>query len=708
VNILQILPELKVGGVERGVVDLARYLLDRGHKAVIVSGGGSLVKELDMMGARHYELPVGKKNPFIMIKMIPALINIIKTENIDIVHARSRVPAWIAFVACRFSSVKFVTTAHGYYKNKFTSQVMAWARTVIVASNVIARHMIDDFGVPYERIKLIPRGVDLSQFKYRLREKKKGDDFVIGLISRITPIKGHAYFIKAISMVSRVIPKLKVLIVGDCPRSKAKYKEELEVLVRRLALTRTVEFVGQVDDIPGILSNMDLLVLPTISPEAFGRVIIEAQACGVPVIATKVGGVVDIIEDRVNGILVAPEDHLALQNAIIEVAKDSALAQNLVKNARNIVEKKFGLEKMADEILDVYNSIQKSLNILVIKIGALGDVVLSIPSLRAIRSKFPNADIKVLVGLQSRQILKDCPYINGIIVCDLKGKDKSWKNILKLSGKLRRSFFDMVIDLQNNKTSHILSFLSFAPHRYGYKNGKWSFLLNHTVNDSKLPMDPIAHQFRTLRKLGINTDDKRLELWPSKSDEEWADKFLEENWLDVASHILVGINPGGSTRWLTKRWGLDNFTKFCDELARKFSARIVLLGSKQDLSEAKAIRSAAKSKPVLSTGKTDLMKLTALIKKCSLIITSDSAPMHIAASMGVRFIALFGPTDPNRHIAPYDKATIIKKNIDCSPCYKPTCWKDLKCMRSISVNEVVEAVGKYLEKHAYSTDNNAS
>ncbi len=695
-NILQILPELKVGGVERGVIDLARYLVEQGHKAVVVSGGGRLVKDLDMIGARHYTLPVGAKNPVTMIKMIPQLVSIIKNENIDIVHARSRVPAWIAYAASWFAHTKFVTTAHGYYRNRFTSRVMGWGRAVIVASNVIARHMIDDFGVPFEKIKLIPRGVDLSQFKFIPPEEKPQGEFTIGMIARLTPIKGHIYFIKALSMVARVIPKLRVLIIGDSSRGKTKYKEELELLVRRLGLSRTVEFTGVVHDIPGALSKMNLLVLPSTAPEAFGRVIIEAQACGVPVIAAKVGGIVDIIEDGVNGMLVPPEDHKALEEAILKIAKDKTGAAKMALKAREVVEEKYSLRKMAEGTVSLYKKIMASLNILVIKISAVGDVVLAVPSLRAIRSKFPEADIRVLVGLKSRQILKDCPYIDGTIVCDLKGKDKGWAGILKLGSLLRRSHLDTVIDLQNNKISHILSFLSLAPLRYGYKNGKWSFFLNRTVEESQFVLDPIAHQFRALKKLGVVAEDKHLELWPSAEDEKWVEGFLSENWLDERAHILIGLNPGGSSRWITKRWGVENFAKLCDEMARRFNARAVLFGTKEDLALAKDLKSISRSKPVLAVGKTDLMKLASLIKRCRLVVTSDSAPMHIAASLGIPYVALFGPTDPDRHKVSSGNSTIIKKDLNCSPCYKPTC-RNMRCMRKITVEEVVNAVGRYLK-----------
>ena len=167
-RVLQILPELNVGGVETGTIDFAKYLVANGHTSIVVSNGGYLLERLQETGSRHYTLPVHKKSLFTIFRMVKHLRQIINKEKIDIVHARSRVPAWIAYFACRNTDAAFITTCHGYYNNPFFSQVMSWGKLVIVPSKVIGRHMIDTFGVPCENLRCIPRSVDIEKFNIKI------------------------------------------------------------------------------------------------------------------------------------------------------------------------------------------------------------------------------------------------------------------------------------------------------------------------------------------------------------------------------------------------------------------------------------------------------------------------------------------------------------------------------------------------------------
>ncbi|PIU40613.1 MAG: glycosyl transferase, partial [Candidatus Omnitrophica bacterium CG07_land_8_20_14_0_80_50_8] len=218
-NILQILPELKSGGVERGTVDLAEYLHRKGHKSVVVSAGGPLLGDLTSAGITHYALPVHKKSPMAVFRAVRALTKIVRMEHIDILHARSRVPALIAFFVSRSTQVPFVTTCHGFYSRHFLSRLMGWGKRVIVASHIIGKRMRDDFGVPHHKIRFIPRGVNLEEFKWRPFEAEKyKNDVVIGLVGRLTPIKGHPLFLKAMARVTRVFPNIKIQIIGDAPK----------------------------------------------------------------------------------------------------------------------------------------------------------------------------------------------------------------------------------------------------------------------------------------------------------------------------------------------------------------------------------------------------------------------------------------------------------------------------------------------------------
>ncbi len=662
----------------------------------MVSAGGRLVKELEAIGAHHYELPVGKKSLLTAFRMVGELRDIIRKEDIDIVHARSRVPGVIAYAACRITNRIFITTAHGYYSKSIMSMVMSWGRYVIVASNVMAKYMMKDFRIPYDRIRLIPRGVDLARFKFKPKTKTKDSGFTIGMVSRITPLKGHADFIKAIAIVAREIPQLKVMIAGSAP--KDKYREDLELMVRGLGLSSIVEFTGAVSDVPAFMGQLNLLVSATVTPEAFGRVIIEAHAVGVPVVATKVGGVVDIVEDGVTGLLCLPANSKDMASKIMRIYRDKELAQTLVSESRRRVELNYNVDVMMERTLSVYRESMDKKNILVIKLSAIGDVILSIPSLKSIRARYPGANIKVLVGIEAREVLDKCPYINDVIVADFKNKHKGIAGLWRLGRELREHCFDIAIDLQNNRKSHLLAYLSLASLRYGYDNGKWSALLNRKQKDDAPYLDPLDHQFRTLRLAGIKPVDKVLEIWPSEYDMAKIEKFLSDSWIKP-SQPVVGIAVRASERWFSKNWPPSYIAQLCDKLAKELNIRVILAGSKNDSVVAGYICKMTKSKPVVAVGKTDIQELAALMKRFCVFITPDSAPMHIASAMKTPVIALFGPTDPARHLVPSNGCVVLCKagEVKCKPCYKTTCQRKTSCMRMITVDEVFELVKKNIK-----------
>ncbi|MCX7926711.1 MAG: lipopolysaccharide heptosyltransferase II [Candidatus Omnitrophica bacterium] len=694
-NILQVVPELNIGGVERGTIDLSRQLVKRGHKVVVVSNGGLLVSELELSGAVHYQLPVHRKSPWCILQMIKPLCEIIEKEKIDIVHARSRAPAWSAYFACRKTRRPFVTTCHGYYSKHPFSSVMGWGKRVIVISNVIAKHMIEDFSVPYERIRLIPRSVDLERFCFTEPEQKLDNIFDVGIIGRLSPIKGHEYFLRAMAQLYIYNQNIKIWIVGDTAGSYDAYKQYLRTLVKRLGLERITEFLGNQKDIPAVLSQLDVLVMATITQEAFGRVIIEAQASGVPVVATRVGGVVDIIEDGKTGLLVPAKDIASMCEALKRLMEDKALAKKIAVNAYRKVKERYSLESMVDKTVAVYHEVLSSPQVLIIKMSSLGDIILATAAIRAVRQRFkPPAKISVLVSADYQEILARNPHIDELFVCDFKGRDKGLFGFLRLANKLRAKGFDIVIDLQNNRRSHLLAWLSGAFERYGYDNKKFSFLLNHRIKDKKDPCNPVQHQFRLLEQLGVKSDTLSLELFPQKEDQQYVDNFLNQQWL--GSQKLVGINIGASKRWQTKLWPLSHLARLCRELAQR-DIRVVVTGSDTDKKRVQQLLKITSSAKIIDAcGKFSINQLACLIKRCSVYISGDSAPLHVAVSVGVPIIALFGPTDPLRHMPSVKDCIILNKKIACAPCYRSKCKKCV-CMHSITPEEVISAIEDLLK-----------
>jgi lipopolysaccharide heptosyltransferase II len=491
------------------------------------------------------------------------------------------------------------------------------------------------------------------------------------------------------------MPNVKLLIIGDAPGSRPKYRQELEALVKRLNLSKYISFLGERHDIVKQYEKLDLLVMPSIGEETFGRVIIEAQAKGVPVIASRIGGIVDIIKDNENGILVAPRDHNSLSEAVIKVLKDKDLQERFSKNGRESVEKNFSLELMYKRTIRAYGEAVDSLKILIIKWSALGDIILSLPAIKAVRGYFPKAKIILLTSPSGREFFMRYPYVDDFMIYHNRKGIGGMKEMLGVTAELRREAPDLVLDLQNNKLSHIASFLSGARRRIGYKTNKLDFLLNEAIEGARLEIAPIEHQFRLLKALGIEKPPLQDALIIGQAEQEFADDIFSEGWIGKGEKV-VAVNCWASQRWLSKRWPVEKAAVLCDLLAQK-RIRVIITGSREDKKGAERLFSLIKSKPLNIVAKTTVMELAAVIKKCDAFITSDSAPMHLAAFLNVPFVALFGPTDPKRHLEPSGKFRIINKKLKCSPCYKSKCSKRPNCMEMISPEEVLSAVIELLQ-----------
>lgn len=370
--VLQVLPALVTGGVERGTVEIAQALTEAGYKAVVVSAGGPMVRELTRCGAVHVELPVGSKNPLVMRANVKRLEQVIREHEVDIVHARSRAPAWSALAAANRTGAHFMTTFHGTYNlggfglKHFYNSVMTKGERVIAISEFIAEHMRRVYGVAPEKIRVVHRGVDLTKFdpvrvsaeriialahRWRLPDGYP----VIMLPGRLTRWKGQEVLIRALAELGR--HDIRCLLVGS-DQGRTAYRQELTDLIARLGLTDVVHIVDECSDMPAAYMLTDVVVSASTDPEAFGRVVAEAQAMGRPVIASDHGGPRESILPGRTGWLTNPGDPHALAAALDRFLALSAEERgDMAALAQSFVRANFSKEAMCQRTLAVYDEI---------------------------------------------------------------------------------------------------------------------------------------------------------------------------------------------------------------------------------------------------------------------------------------------------------------------------------------------------------------
>jgi glycosyltransferase involved in cell wall biosynthesis len=328
--VLQVLPSLVSGGVERGTVELAGALVEAGWTSYVASGGGPLEREIARAGGKHLTLPLASKNPLIMRRNTVELTRLIRRLGIDVVHARSRAPAWSACAAARATGRCFVTTFHNAYgartalKRRYNS-VMARGDRVIAISDFVAAHAAHVYGVGCDRLRTIPRGVDLQVFdpnrvgaqrivnlarQWRLPDGTP----VVMLPGRLTRWKGGLDFIAAIAMLGR--RDICCVLAGS--EQRRGFRRELETAIRDNELAGVFRIVEECRDMPAAYMLADVVVSASRHPEGFGRIIVEAQAMGRPVIATDHGGARETIVPGITGWLAPPGDPAALAAAIGE------------------------------------------------------------------------------------------------------------------------------------------------------------------------------------------------------------------------------------------------------------------------------------------------------------------------------------------------------------------------------------------------------
>lgn len=366
-TILQMLPELNVGGVEQGTVDSAIAYARLGHTSIVMSGGGRRVPELIAAGVIHHELPVHRKRLGNVLGLIPKVARIIKAAGVDVVHARSRLPAWIGYYAAKKAGVPFVTTVHGYYSPHFYSRIMARGERVIAVSHPVAEYANASLDADPATLRVIFRGIDPAPYELEWDPPQKAalraelgipeNARVVAIVGRITRLKGHGVFLEAMASVCAALPDVTPLVIGAVPPKKAAYGEELKRLTERLGLAGRVVFAGSRPDVPDLLKVCDLLVSASTQPESFGRTLVEAMATGIPVVATAHGGALDIVKGETCGRLVQPGNPEELAGAVAGILSlpDGGRALGAAGRAR--VRELFTVQRMVSDTIAVYREL---------------------------------------------------------------------------------------------------------------------------------------------------------------------------------------------------------------------------------------------------------------------------------------------------------------------------------------------------------------
>ena len=379
IKVLQVIPKLGYGGAETGCYDLAHFLPEQGCKSFIVTSGGVLLKFIKKEKVKVFRLPVQSKNPILILFNAIIISLIILIYNINIIHARSRAPAWSCLIATKITSRKFVTTFHGTYNfsnrfKKFYNSVMVRSHLIIAGSNFIFSHINENYGDFFlnrkRKLLVIFRGINANYFnpqkislskieKFSKKNSIDRDKFIILLPGRLSFWKGQKIFIEALKLLSEQNnnqPFEGIIIGGDQGRSV--YKKQLIALVERYRLKKIIKFIDHCDEMPVAYKIANLVCSCSSEPEAFGRVSVEAQSMGIPIVASDIGGSTETIVKDKTGFLFKSGDSNALANAIIMVMqKDYNSLKSIGFEGRKNILKKFDVDKMCHTTFTEYKKL---------------------------------------------------------------------------------------------------------------------------------------------------------------------------------------------------------------------------------------------------------------------------------------------------------------------------------------------------------------
>jgi glycosyltransferase involved in cell wall biosynthesis len=360
-KVIQLVPELNSGGVERGTLELGKFLSGQGHESIVVSNGGRMIEKLTLEGSRHIRMPVHRKNPVSLLQVYK-LRKLFLDQKPDVVHARSRVPAWLCFFALKLVKTelrpKFVTTIHGFYSVNAYSKIMISGDHVICVSNSVRDYVLENYPeFNNKKNSVILRGIDHKLYPHGYKPSqdwinKWHEDFpetknktLISLPGRVTRLKGHELFIE---LISELPHEYHGLVVGDIHSKKSEYYRELNGRIKDAGLESRITFSGNRTDIKEILAFSNVVLCLSTKPESFGRTVLEALTLGTPTLGFNTGGVFEILS------IIFPEGILSVRKARLIAEKVLLMNENEIKPKPHNY---FTIEQMLSDEIRLYQSI---------------------------------------------------------------------------------------------------------------------------------------------------------------------------------------------------------------------------------------------------------------------------------------------------------------------------------------------------------------
>ena len=378
INVLQVIPRLGYGGAETGCYDIAHYLAEQNCGSYIATSGGDLLKFVKKSKVKVFKIPVHSKNPLIIILNTIMMTFLILIKKINIVHARSRAPAWSCYFACLMTNTIFVTTFHGTYNyksklKKFYNSIMLRSKLTIAGSNFIFGHINDNYSEylnKHKKLRVIFRGINVDYFNSKnisilKQEKLKREwsidpnKFIILMPGRLTYWKGQEKFIESLNILIEDynFTNFHAILLGS-DQGRKVYSKKLFSLVERYSLTKKISFINHCGEMPLAYSLADVVVSASIEPEAFGRIAVESQSMGKPIIASNIGGSKETVLNKKTGFLYKHDDPRELAKSLNTVIQLNQEELKLMGNeGRKNVTKKFDVDLMCDSNLREYKKL---------------------------------------------------------------------------------------------------------------------------------------------------------------------------------------------------------------------------------------------------------------------------------------------------------------------------------------------------------------